>query len=221
MATLDSFFPFIQPAITSCPNPLVRTAILQAAIELCVDAQVWAVRTQILLETSKNTYQIPVPSVLPGDSGLVQVLNIWLGAEELTGKSFNDLTGMLPDWQTRLGNPMYFVVDNVSDGLEIYPTPDGSFTTVPRSMIVRACFAPTLTAKSVPDFILNRFADAIAFGAKARLLLMTNQPWSDAKLGAYFEDKFKNEVVQARIEQLHARSAGSITVAPRRFGRGY
>jgi hypothetical protein len=60
--------------------------------------------------------------------------------------------------------------------------------------------------------------DAIASGAKARLLMMPGVPWSNPALGAYYRQSFDASIIDARIEEMHDRVPGRLTVQPRIFG---
>lgn len=213
MAKIDEFFPYVQPAITACPNPLVRNAIREAAIEFCKKSQAWAVRLpRIAYVEGQSAYALTVPA----EAQIVEILNIWGPSWELKGKSLNELSVLLPTWQTQKGAPMYFVSDNVDYTLEVFPMPDSG--SAGGQMLVRIAYAPTITAATLPDFLLNRYSDAIAYGAKARLMQTKDQPWSDPVMGMKFERMFGAECDDARNEQLHGRVAGSIQVKPRPFG---
>ena len=214
MATLDSFFIYVQPGITSCPNPLVRAAILQSAIAFCEQSQAWSVRLPpVPLVLGQAAYGL----TLPDQSQLVEVLNLWGESRELKGKSFNEMTLLIPNWRTMVGSPQYFVTDDVTDGIEVYPLPDtGAAGT---SLLPRVALKPTVVATVVPDFLLNRFFETIANGALARLRLTPGQPWTDMALGSANQKAFDDACDEARIVALHGRVVGSLSVVPRAFGK--
>jgi hypothetical protein len=214
MATPDDFFPYIQPSLTSCPNQIARQAVMSSAIELCEDAQVWTTRAApVPLVYGQAAYAITPPA----DARQVAVLNVWDAQTELKGKSFNEMTALVPGWQTVVGHPLYFVTDEIDDGFEVYPLPDAGAAGT--SLIPRVAWAPSKDATTLPDVLLSRFVDSVAFGALARLMIMPRQPWSDPALAQYYEAKHKVELDSARIEQLHGRVVGSMRVATRAFGR--
>src|SRR5438270_592569 len=55
-----------------------------------------------------------------------------------------------------------------------------------------------------PDWIFSRYLDALAAGAKARLMLMQAKPWSNAGQAADYRSQFDAEVANARAEATTA-----------------
>jgi hypothetical protein len=83
---------------------------------------------------------------------------------------------------------------------------------------VRAAYVPTLKATTLPDFLGTQHMDTISSGTKAHLMMMPAVGWSNPQLGAYYQQRFEQGLLDARIEELHDRVPGSLTVRPRAFG---
>lgn len=212
MATFDEFFPYVQPSLNSCPNPIVRQAILQTAIDYCKKSLCWTQRlSPVPYIANKSKYVMS----LPGDSRLVEVLNVFGPDRELDGKSFDELVQIMPAWNTQMGNPIYFVVDPSEPSIELFPKPNADAT---GRFIVRVALTPSYDAEELPDVLLSLHQDAITFGTLSRLLITANQPWSNAELGADYRQRYGVECDNARIEYEHGKRHGSISVKPRRFG---
>lgn len=215
MALPDEFFPYVQPSLTSCPNPIVRQAILQTAIDFCKRSLCWTKRlSTVPLIANKSVYTLS----LPGESRLVEVLNVFGTGRELDGRSFDVLIVDLPQWATQTGNPIYFVPDTTAASIEVFPKPNTD-AAIYGTLTARVALTPTKDAEEVPELLLDLWQDAIAWGSMSRLKLMSNQPWSDPALGQHYEQKYLVECDNARIEHEHGKQRGSYRVQPRPFGR--
>lgn len=212
MASIDSFFPYIQPDITSCPNGLVRNALVMSAIEFCKGSLAWnELQDPIVLVDSVNRYDIDIPN----GAQLVGLINLWGPSRELTPKTLNEITQVLPNWQTAQGNTPIVYTQPSPTEVMVFPIPINSLGA---SLTPRAAYAPLPTASTLPDILLSRYVDAVAAGAKARLMRMSKQPWSDPASAAAFHQDFLTEIDKARIEVLHEFVQGSLSVVPRKFG---
>ena len=49
-------------------------------------------------------------------------------------------------------------------------------------------------------------------------MVMPNQKWSNPETGDYYSGIYRNEIDKARIEHLHEKVQGTMTVRPVRFG---
>lgn len=211
--SLDLFFPSVQPHAPNCPTPTLRNAIRESAIEFCEKSLVITVMlTPIPLVDATQSYAITPPEFMR----MVEITEIFGPQLPLTPVTMRQMIELYPNWQTAQGNvPAYYMMlDSASVTVVPIPTnPPADYQITPRIAV-----APTMTAAVVHDDLYNRFSRAIAHGAKYRLKSMTNQPWSDPK-GAVDDYAFyRNEIDDARIEVMRMRTAGSMAVAPVRFG---
>lgn len=209
----DDFYPLILPEVPGCPDITVQKALVMAAIDFCRETLAWTeVQDALPLVNNVQDYEIDVPS----GAYLVTVRDVWIGSRRLQPKGLSDMYTALPDWQTAATNmPMFYnqAVDRGS--LRLYPMP-GNITT--EALVVRAAYAPLVSATSIPDFIGQRHMDVLCSGAKARLLLMSTAVWANQAAGMYHKQIFDDGVIKSRIEEAHDRVRGSISVSPRRFG---
>lgn len=213
--TLDGFNSLILPKVMGCPLPEVRLSVLQAARELCKKAFVWnAFQDPVSLQEGVASYNL-VPVT---DAYIHTVKNIWMGARELTPASMEDVAALYPNWQVATSNePTMYNLAEDRTKVRVFPIPTGLTAATPQVRI-RSIFVPLNTAQTLPDFMGRDYDELISWGALARLLMPTNTEWSNPNLGAYYEAKFSEGVVSARIDEEHDRVQSSITVAPRSFG---
>lgn len=212
MQPLDSLFVYIQPEVTSCPNGLVRSAILRAAIEFCditLANRVTDEGIPIINGIAANEIDTPNREVR-----LIEVLNIWAANRELIPKSMAQIVQLLPDWQTSQGDPVYYNQPSRKE-FRVYPIPVNQTKT---TLTIRSAFAPLPTATHLDDDLVMLYAEAISAKAKAILMLPAGNPWTNPQLATFYANEFLAQCDKAKIEMLHDRTQGSLNVSPRRFG---
>lgn len=211
--TLEEFYPYILVEAPGCPDPLINLNLVAAAIEFCTKSLAWtAFTTAIPLVEAQSDYVITAPA----DAQALMARDVWVDGSRMVAKTADELAQVLPNWQTDTGTtPAYYNSAAARGSIRVYPKPVGVTT---QALTMRAAFIPTPAATALPDFLGQYHMEAIASGAKARLLNMPNVQWSNIALGVYHRQIFDNAIVDARIVELHDRVQGSMTVAPRRFG---
>lgn len=208
----DALFTYIVPEVVSAPNSLVRNAILRAAIEFCERSQAYYKTYPISFINSVSNYEIP----LPYQQRVVIIREILLNTNRrLTAKTIEELSRIMPDFKTAQGSPTYYLQPNPHQ-IAVYPQPN--YANTPEIMSVRATYAPTVDADTLPNELINLYAEAISAKAKSILLMMPKKTWSDAQLGAMYRNDFMVYCDTARIQAMHERTQGSLSVKSRSFG---
>lgn len=210
--TLDGFLPFILSEVQGCPDPMVNQALIMAAIDFTRETLSWTeLSDPYPLKDQEQDYEIDVPS----GSFLITVRDVWIGNRRLIPTTLSQIPMVLTDWQTSQSNaPTYYTQAIDRGSLRFYPMPLNPTET----FTVRAAFAPLTSATTVPDFIGQQYMDVISSGAKSRLMLMPEKPWSNPTMGAYYKQQFADGVIKCRVLEAHDRVRGTITIKPRRFG---
>lgn len=197
-----------------CPDQVATQALVGAAIEWCRETLGWAeIMDPIILSDGQSTYDLDVPT----DAQLVTVTRVWIGDYTLRSVTPDTVSQLIPDWQTAATpQPTVYTLSTGSKTISVYPTPANAGRA---KMLVRACYAPTLAATSMPDEVGTPIQDALLDGARARLFAQPRKPWSDTQLAGYHRTLFENAKVESRIEELHGGAVGALYVAPTRpFG---
>jgi hypothetical protein len=140
-----------------------------------------------------------------GDALVLRVRNVWVNGIEL------DATRM-PGPSQQLGFPVGFNSGVERGSVSLYPTPGQT-----GEIVCRVTYGPKMSATTLPDFLMDRYAEAIAAGAKARLMLMPGVQWSNPSLAGYYDGVFSSGITSARDEMSTDGAVGSIFVRPRRF----
>ncbi|WP_017879730.1 phage adaptor protein [Janthinobacterium sp. CG3] len=184
---------------------------MEAAIEFCTYSGAWSETLDfVYMSNGTHSYDLELPK---GSRALV-ISNVWTKSGSLVSKTMHEIAGLIPDWQTAQGQPVYYNQQNW-DELRVYPTPNGTDL---GTLTVRTSLAPTRAATTLPNFLVDRYLQTIAAGALYRLLIVPAQGWSNPQLAAYFKTEFNAGCAAAKVEIFHDRVAGSARVTPRRFG---
>jgi len=196
MKAFDQFYPYVLVDVIGCPNPLVDNALRIAAREFCETTK--AVREWCDPVTTAGT-ETPFDFDLSTGQELVKVIKAIVNDVGYEVISYKDLPN---DWQAAtpvdIGNK---VVQLDQETYRVFPAPIAGDV-----IALQVATKPTATATTVADDLVNRFADAIAAGAKARLMLIAGQTWSNPALAGVFRNQFDAAMRSAANEDYRQRS---------------
>lgn len=208
---IADFTKYLVPELQGCPDEMLRVAVVQSVRTLCQKAHIWReLQDPLELRDGQREYEPDAPA----GARIVLIDEVFCGPVKLHAATLNELSWRLPDWQTAQGtSPAYYTGANDWGMINVYPLPKDPT----ESLTIRAEYEPLIGATALPDFILQRYQDAIEMGVKARCMVMPGAPWSNPAMGDYWRERFDREVSSAAIKMIHERNSGSIRVAPRRF----
>jgi hypothetical protein len=210
---LEDFFPYILVETPGCPDPLVKQALVSAAIEFCKETMAWTEsQDPVPLVDGVSDYELEAPS----QAIALTVRDVWVGARRLNPITMRALQDVLPNWATAgSSDPVYYNSATERGSIRVFPIPTN---TNGQELVMRSAFIPVAGASSLPDFLGQRHMELIAAGAKYRLMLIPGTGWSNPELGAYYKQMFAEGLIGARIDEDHDRVPGSVTVTARSFG---
>ncbi len=215
--SLSAFLPYVLPHAPGCTDPMAEQVIRSACIEFCTDTLV----VQELVTTSMlagvQEYDIDAPTGLT----LVRILGVmvrdaWIdGASVESIRSGVALRGSVGGAEVVRGEPVTFFQKTPTDtGISLYPIPSDS---VSDGLTIRAAYAPTRTASTVPDTLFNDWVEEITAGAVSRLLAMASQPFYSAGTAGVFRSQFDTSLRRASIQARTGLVASASQVQPVRF----
>ena len=192
---------------------IIAQAIVFTAIDFCTQTRTWnEIQDPILLVDGVSEYDTEAPT----DARVLTISDVWAADRELTPITLAALAHVLPNWQTAQGNqPQYYNAARDWRTITVYPIPTAALRA---KLTFRAQYAPTLTAKTVPDLLAERYFDGFISGVKARLMFQVNVPWANPMAAIAHKQTYDTALAQARIDQLHERVPASVSVRPVRFG---
>lgn len=178
MATLSDFYPYVLPEVPGCPEPTVDIAIRSALIEFCEKSLV-VQRDLDPLTVVKGIVDYDLEP--PTDQLVSKILRVWYKGAELSPTAPDNISA--PEVYNRLftgasverSDPrIYLQKDDVT--VSVYPIPKD---TVANGLTVRVALKPTRAAEAIENVLFQDYAEAIAHGAKYRLLSMASKPWTN------------------------------------------
>jgi len=188
-----AFFDHVLPAVPGCPQPMAIDAIRRAAIEFCEKTLAWIYKHPAINVVAA---QMAYPFVPPTGAVVAKVLQAWHNDIKITPKTPDELNEIYANWLTIAGTPQYITQDDERN-LLLVPTPSAALTA---GLVLRVALKPTLASDDIETSIYEEYRDAIASGAKARLMLIKDKPYSDMELGALEMGLFNAAVADAKFK---------------------
>jgi hypothetical protein len=206
---VSDIVPFVAAEVPGCPEVLIKQNIVQAAIEFCTETLVWQqIQDPITVIDKIYEYDIEVPT----GARIVAIKDVWASNRKLRPVTMDQLFERLPNWQSSEGSePTYYNASTDWTTLRIFPIP---YQSNKQKLTFRAAYAPTLSATTLPDEVTTKYLDGITGGAKSRLMIMPGRAWSNPQLALVYRTQFNDTMVKAKIDILHDRVQGSVSVKP-------
>jgi hypothetical protein len=212
---LSLFLPYVAPYVFDCSDPMAEQAVLSACIEFCQ-------RTNFVQNTSSETtvvgttdYDVEEPS----QQELAKVLAVFYQGNKLKARS-SEMVSYAPalrneaigEAEIATGTPTeWFNRDPAQPIVTVYPAPDAVLA---GGITIRAALKPKRTATSVADTLFDDWAEDIASGAVARLMLTPRMPFTNAALAPVFRAQFNTACVKAAVMARVGAAAAASRVQP-------
>lgn len=207
MTDWQAFLPDIVPDVDGCPEPTVMLALSRASRQFFEQTRLWRMW---LAPVTISAGVLNYPLVLDTNADLVG-----LERATLNDRAIRVLSGaaMPSDWRiqtTTQITPCVFTEDRIT------------FNFLPAQITgdvvqIEVTLKPSHGATGIGDTFFAQYAESLAMGAKARLMLQPGKPYSNPNLGALLEQQFNNAITDINIRRARGFSASSLTVSPRRF----
>lgn len=194
--------------VAGCPYPLVDHALLRSAQEFCAGSRVWNVTlTPIAVTAGTTTITVPMDA----DKELVRIEEAWYDGKRLGRITKSTLDALnTDDWSVHTGTPSE--VFQLSPGIaNLYPLPMANSTI---GLKLRVSAKPSDAAIGIHDEIAMKYRTAIEAGAKAKLMLYPNKPWSNIDMAAAYLQMFNGAIASAKFDATKSFVRGRIASRP-------
>lgn len=201
-APFTDLLPDVLPHLGGDPSDPVTIAALRAAAdEFCAKSTIWREALDpITVRARAAEYELEFPA----GAAPVRLISVTLAGAPLDPKERAELDGVLPGWRTLTGAPRFYL-QATPDLLALAPAPEAQAR---NALEVLVALKPTRAAPHLPAWLIEQYGADIADGAMARLMAMTNRPWSDPQGAVWRRDRF-----EAAIATAHARATAGLTGA--------
>lgn len=185
MTSYESFLPFVQPRVPTCPIVTCLHHIRQAAIEFCDRTQVWQEDLDTLLGDGFSTsYALAIDDQV----AVAKLLEVWVQDSATASRVQYDnaapAEGRDAERNGSTGNKAW-MVDRATLG--IWPAP-----ILDAAIDVTATLKPSQASYSFPEILFEHHARQIASGALAELFALGE--WADDVKAATERGKFEDAI---------------------------
>lgn len=190
----DYWLDEIMPSMTGLEIQFAIKHIRGAAIDFCEQSYAWRF-DPIAININANQRQYSLSASFD-DTEIVRVEQVFVSGKQITVTSMSGLAQHNINFINVKGTPTQYTQE-FTERISLYPLPDKGIV---GGLTYKISLRPSRIADGMHDSIGKRYFDAIAHGAKARLLEIPSKPWSDPNLAAYHRAKFDMVVARARDE---------------------
>ena len=201
------FYSDVVPELPGVPYPLVDQWLRNTTIEFCERSKVYAVD---LDPESAVANEGEYTLSLPTNTDLVEIRTVLFNGVPITPKTPQFLEEKYGDWLSKTGTPDH-VTQRDTENYLLVPAPSAAATD---AIKVKVAIKPGAAAAGVENWIFSQWRLALAAGAKSRMMLMGDVPWSNPNLAAVHLATFEDAVHKA----TNQASNGFVRARPRFSG---
>lgn len=207
ITTLDTFVEDYIDGATNEAALLLRAEVFVLR-DFCEWTHLWKeTLTRITVVANTASYTLTAPTNY-GDSveilGLDDVQYKEDGEDDdqffnLTIRSREWLDEYDKRWEHRTSpNPRIAFYDHLDGKIYLVDKPTSGSTS---GLLVRCWLMPATDATTAPAFLFNKYSEKLAIGVAGAMCRMTNQRWSNPKLGDYFWNLYLSHRENAQQQQ--------------------
>lgn len=215
LTSADLLLPYLSLNFPTASNELMRSCLNRAAVAFCQKSFAWQETLDAIpVINSIDEYDLEMPDAT---TELVDLVYAWYGGRKLDGVSVSMLNRNDPDWLNAKGTPQSVTV--LSRGkVRVVPTPQSEASGA--TMRAMCALSPKLNNidTKIPVDLVYRWQDTILAGAKAYMLEIKGQPWTDVVDSLRNKADFTRGCVDARIEWMHGGVESDIVAQSPAFG---
>lgn len=194
MQTWDSFYPDVLPSVMGCPDPVMDQALLRASQDFFQRTHVWTHWLTPITTDSSTGYAIPLETT----AELVKLQRATLQGRQITVTTPESLPA---DWQTSPSGIRHCVFTRDRKVVTLLPT-----MSTGEVLRMEATLKPSNSATGIGDEFFDLYVEAIAYGAKARILKLPGTPFHSPPLAMDCEEMFKQAIGTVAVQQFRAFS---------------
>lgn len=211
MQAWATWFPDLLPHVPGCPQVVAEHELKRTAQEFFRRTRAWQV-SQPLIPVAANTEEV---NIVPTDSTqeLVRIESVYFDNDRLTPVTPDTLDGWYGDkWESHSGGKPDAWFSVVPGTLRLYPIP---LADAIEGLKLRLSVCPSETSDGLPDDIALKFRDIIHTGAKSRLMIYPNKPWTNPQLAVAYGQAFSALADKATADAARSFSNARIPARPK------
>lgn len=183
MKTWDQFFRDVLPDVPGCPEPVAEHAILRAAQEFFQRSRAWSLwLDDITTRGEISAYDLN----LEPNSELVRLEGATLDGQGIELARIED---MPVNWRTQGGGVRTCVFTSDAKTVQLLPIKAAGMV-----LCIRASLKPSNSAQGIADDLYDLYVDAIAMGAKSRLMAQPGKAYSNMAGADAWAGQFRDHI---------------------------
>lgn len=211
IAPFTSLFNEVLAELPGVPQPLAVNAIRNSAIDFCEQSKVWVVDVDPMSSISNQANYEYEPDA---GADVIGISQAWYNGVEILPRTSAQLQTELSSygvpWAKVSGIPSFYNSER-ADEFILAPYPiEAMESAIEMKVILR----PSRTSIGMEKWILDKYFQHIAAGAKARLCAMPGKPWSSPDLVNFNINIFNVGTTGASLASSHTQVLPQITVSP-------
>ena len=206
-----------------CPDFVLLDAMQRCCKEFFVQTGAWRETFDpVTLVSGQQVYEFDVPygAQIERIEGMKFVPTVTT-PPQLASEAFADTISPTreQDWlwldQTATGpSPRRYMLTSVDGTFQVWPTPD---STVSGTVNAVGVFSTIRAVTQIPDFIGERWREALVAGTIGRVCSQPEKKWSNPTIAGTSMQEFWDYVGRARRDSVSGQYAGPLTVRMRRL----
>lgn len=172
-----------------CLHVIIEREILWAARRFCDRTKIWH-------EDKDTTYAAgglgDVDLATPADSEIVSIDSVLADNYDIPSATEYELSAINANWRTEEGPAERFISYPHKNSILLYRKP-----TAPTQIDYTVTLKPTLDATTLPDFLVDKYRDALVDGAKYRVLGQAAMTWNNPKRSEECRREFERMIQEA------------------------
>lgn len=215
-ASYEDFFPYVLPEVAGAAEMIVEQAVRNAVIEFCEKSLVLQRdHDPVTIKQGVVDYDLEPPKGYI----VVKVMKAWLENQELDPLAPDFVreaavyNRLFSSYQSGASTPRAYLQKD-ERSVSVWQVPDKDYT---NGLTMRVALKPTRASTQIEDVIFEDYAETIASGALARLMLSPGKPYTSPDLAAYHRGQFERGINVARSRAVHGQVRSSPSVKLRRI----
>jgi len=206
--TSDTLLNEVMPDVPGCSLPIAKTAIRNAVIELCNKSKVWVTDHAPI---DSVALQAAYPFAPATETLVCAVITAYYDGRKMEPAIQTDIASRYDNWTEKTGTPTDYLQESESE-IILFKKPDAA---IAGALTMKVALKPTRAANGVESWIVEKYLEEIAHGAKAKLFAMQKKPWTDSGLSAFHLGEFSTGIARAKIHAAKSLGRGRLRTTPR------
>jgi hypothetical protein len=211
MTAITDLTPMILPFVRDCSVPAAVVAARFACIEF-YKLTLWQQEQlePVDLWEGQSIYELEVPpNTVPAKVMRVELGDAQGGSTLLTFKTKDELDQLFgARWTTATGKPQYVTQFEPTD-ICLVPGPDADLED---GLRILCAVQPSNDCAEIDDSVFDYYAEALAYGARARLVETAGQPYYDPQSAPMLWGRFYGGISEAKGRRMLEHTRGYQTV---------